>query len=80
MITDEILIEVVKDFGWGPKNEVPIFRREGRGWRLGNGLVVAIPKWANKVPDDTVEALQDIINHCNMYRGDGTNWPLLSMN
>lgn len=51
-------------YGWGPKQGqgLPVFRRHGKGWQLGDGVVV-VP-WQGKdtppVPDDRSEALLQV--------------------
>jgi hypothetical protein len=70
------LINACADFGWGPKDEIPVFKREINGWRLGNG-VVASP-WTNtSIPLCSMQALKEIETHCNKIR-EAAGLPLLS--
>jgi hypothetical protein len=62
------LFDVVKDFGWGPNNEVPQFYRNESGWKLGNGTVVT--PWGHKKNHPTCKnkAIKDIEYECNIIR------------
>lgn len=49
----------VRCFGWGPVEGEIAFEREGRGWRVGNGVCVTV--WEGReVPDDPAQALREI--------------------
>lgn len=59
--TQAQLQEALSWFGWGPNPPAEVaFHREGSGWRLGNGVVVAC--WVGwSVPDDSGQAFADIV-------------------
>ena len=56
----------VREYGWGPNWGDVVFRREGRGWRLGNGLVCTL--WESEVPDSAEQAMSDIETANNAIR------------
>ena len=57
--SQERLAKVLRHFGWGPKEGYVEFKREGNGWRLGNGVVTR--QWKDtKIPQDPIKALIEI--------------------
>lgn len=54
----------VQNFGWGPVQGIPEFKREvypsANGWRLGHGVVVSPWRGGRAIPEDPEQALLEI--------------------